>query len=291
MGADHLIRFRTAYLRLVASCWVDDLENSATKPKRSALARLTGRAGMNVLKDFGADLGAWDGLDVHFGSEGPEWDPDLADWVDKTGSSGAADSESVLLIRLPVLGAPPEQYRALALADFYQQRPTIFTKRGADKFVSTMCSSMSPREIEELVQAILSRELGLGEYIKFEEFGGLILRALALAWQNSTFAGMLMHGDARVALQRWLGYASPWIMKLQVVNDATAKWSQPSAPSQDPPPTPELKAQSSWTFTEESNNRLTLFVPKMPGTAPKLHTIALAAYNNTGPAHPFTCCA
>lgn len=109
-------------------------------------------------------------------------------------------------------------------------------------------------------------------------FGGLVLRAIALAWTDPNFKEALLYppsGDASAVLSQWLGYNSPFNFKIKFVTNPGLNWDG-----------------EKWNLDDSNGkpikNRIVLNYPNAPKDK-ALQPIALTSYNNTGPAYPFTC--
>jgi ribosomally synthesized peptide (two-chain TOMM family) len=109
-------------------------------------------------------------------------------------------------------------------------------------------------------------------------FGGLVLRAIALAWTDPDFKEALLYppgGDASSVLSQWLGYNSPFNFKIKFVTNPGLHWDG-----------------KKWNLDDADGqpikNRIVLNYPVAPKEQ-ALQPIALTSYNNTGPAYPFTC--
>lgn len=103
------------------------------------------------------------------------------------------------------------------------------------------------------------------------ELQEVFLRAIALSWQDEVFKRALLSNPLD-ALGRYFDYQCPWLIDLNIAeagpdfgwNTAKQRWSLP-------------------------RNAMTFGVPARPAPAAD-ETIALAAYNDAGPAYLFTCC-
>jgi ribosomally synthesized peptide (two-chain TOMM family) len=244
MSTADMMSFRTAYLRLVALAWSDP----------DFRKKLPGWSPAQIKEEL-QRLGhtwTWGGLDPQLGIEGPVWNP-----VETGGWAGHGMSVITLVLPLDpkhIQGYPETQ--ASALADYYQVRPTLFGL---------------PPTGGALQQ---SYNASLGDFSAFLDFGGVTLRAVALAWHNSDFREAIRR-NALGALAEFFGYNCPWDLKIVVKDDATGRWAPGSG-----------SAPSHWTSL--TNNVLRLDMPLPPES--DIRAIALTAYNETGPAYPFTCC-
>jgi ribosomally synthesized peptide (two-chain TOMM family) len=245
MSMSDMMSFRTAYLRLVALAWSDPAFRKTLPGMTSAQIKTT-LAGLG-------HTWTWGGLDPALAVDGPVWNP-----VETGGWAGHGASVITLVLPLDpknIEGFPESQ--ASALAAYYQQRPTLF---GLPPEGTTIQQSYSA---------------SLGDFAAFLDFGGITLRAVALAWRNADFRAALSR-NALEALAEYFGYNCPWDLKIVVKDDSHAHWKEASG-----------SGPSQWTSL--SNNILKLDLPQPPGTV-DIRAIALTAYNETGPAYPFTCC-
>jgi ribosomally synthesized peptide (two-chain TOMM family) len=81
----------------------------------------------------------------------------------------------------------------------------------------------------------------------------------------------LLTTDARTALSLIRGYKLPWAMTLNIADDTDARWDS---------------QRSRWIYSR--TNELMLYLPSKP-QAPQYEPVALAMYNGTGAAYPFSC--
>ncbi|HEY1690564.1 MAG TPA: BMA_0021/BMA_0022 family TOMM bacteriocin [Polyangiaceae bacterium] len=259
MSMDDLMQFRTVHLRAVARSWSDPAFKS----------RLVADPKGTLKSEFGFDF-PWPFLDLKFGTNGPHWDPQNTGGWFGTSAPATSTASSITLI-LPVdasritvtssasssgtSGPFTPADRAKALSDYYQQRPTLFGAK--------------PAPTGGVIMPQQSFELGLGSWKDFLEFGGVTLRAIALAWARPEFATQVQD-DALAALQAWLGYTCPWNLRIVVATQAFT-W-----------------ARDRGEWTNLPNNVLEVDLPETPKV--DFQPVALTAYNNTGSAYPFTCC-
>lgn len=245
MTHDPFSGLRAAYLRAIARAWRDP--EYAAKLYRASKQERTGALAV-LEKDFNFKFP----FEVKFAIDDvhpPRWDP-----VRTRGWIGYADD---FLIHLPKPPEQPEQ-RASALARYYQEFPTLLGRARGDQRAAE-----APDE--------------------FGEFGGITLRALALAWNSDTFAAELYKThDARALVQDYFDYIVPWNFKLRFREHTTG-------------------SDDHWTSDERSDaywakfplSEITVHLPRRPDSPGpndvQIEPIALAAYNDTGPQYPFTC--
>ena len=112
---------------------------------------------------------------------------------------------------------------------------------------------------------------GIPSYESLLELQEVYLRAIALAWRDPEFKQALLT-DAGDALGRYFDYKSPWLLDLKVKEAGPAYgWN------------PEKRA---WSLPPHT---LTFGIPSRPADIVE-EPVALAAYNDAGPAFLFTCC-
>lgn len=283
--SDHgLIEFRTAYLRAIARVW---REGETSDFARDLTSGVQGKINQ-CLAECGFSADCWPNLDVQFiRNGGVKWNPgDTGGWF-----CPVSKHES-LTLRLPldkasVLEGVDQGYWAQALAEFYQLFPTPFGPIAAPSQAGTNDATH---------ESLMAYPTKLGKFESFLELGGVVTRAIALAWRQQASGDLSFTNDLTTnavdALQSWLGYISPWGIDLRVEHaPAGARWIPPT----------DGASTGTWACgsTREGKrllladclkNTLTLCLPDQPGADATVWPIALAAYNNTGPAYPFTCC-
>ena len=237
-----LVEFRTAYLRAIARAW-DDGAFREELLKSDDVFRLLRR---DRLFDS-----PWPQLELRVVKSDDCWEPvETAGWV-----GGIYDQ---FVVRLP--SAPREdRFWAEALAAYYQQFPTFL---GPENSFPTDAGSPLPEG------------LGVGGPENFLEFGGVILRALALGWKRPDFWRCLTHHESGLpALREYLGFNNPWNFNIlfEVCEDCKCKWDE---------------TESKWTHLPKNTIRMSF--PNPPDCI-SLRAIALTSYNNTGPQYPFSC--
>jgi len=301
-----LIAFRTAWLRAVVRAWSDqEFRSKLLDPDR----------GIEALED-GHYRFKWPWKEKYEGEDGRDKEKliiDFAvteadafqwvgeDWVFPDDNSQEDQLELYLPISPEGAGVKPEQ-RALALADYYSVRPSIFgttggggsTPRGTALVTSAgidLTSQRPDRSIQQFLLADRPIRFGgkdappagfippAGDFLEFEV---VLLSALARAWDNESFAMLLdatpagssnlFHGkNLRAVLGSIRGFVVPFRLSLSLRHDSTARW--------DP--------EKGWRNL--SPHKLTLNLPAAPVVRDQ--SIALAAYNSLGAEYPFSCCA
>lgn len=263
-SGEPMLEFRLAYLRAIAQAWADPAFE----------AKLLDRADIQPLlaKQFGLTT-IWPKLDIHLEnssnpSEQTLWKPELTGgWI------GMDDRFEIVLPNRPQSGATE------ALAAFYQIFPDllgpVYDVEHAPKDVDDNVDDLEP-----VVKASLPTSLGIpgGGPDSLLAFGGVVLRAIALAWTDANFKEALLNppgGDATSVLSQWLGYNCPFNFVIQFNANTNLNWDGVQWQLHNPD-------------GSLIKNRIVLNYPNAPKDAP-LRPIALTSYNNTGPAYPFTC--
>jgi ribosomally synthesized peptide (two-chain TOMM family) len=274
MGMDKLMLFRTIYLRSVAEAWANkDFHKKLIHDPVSAMREF-----------FGFEW-PWPHVCELRVEETTQFEWIGDDWV-WTPCQGES-----LTLRVPLepRGIEPSQ-RAMALADFYRQRSSIFT----DDW-DTQYGPDGPKHPEakhgESVSTGFGGELGPGSgppaggYVPgpevFANFKVVLLAAIARAWEDSKFRRKL-ELDTATGLHAIREYELPWKLLIRVVDDVGAKWNPPGDQTKHP-----RKHQSFWSH--DKKNVLRLLLPSQPDE-PACEPLALASYNATGAQFPFTCC-
>jgi ribosomally synthesized peptide (two-chain TOMM family) len=273
MSMDKLMLFRTIYVRSVAEAWANpDFHSKLVADPVAAMREFYGfewpwphvcELRVENTKKF-------------------EWIGD--DWV-----WTPCQGESLTLnVPLEPRGIDPTQ-RAMALADFYRQRSSIFsddwdTQYGPD-------GPKAPGVKHGPVAMDLGGELGPGSgpppggYVPgpevFANFKVVLLAGIARAWEDSNFRKKL-ELDTATGLHAIREYELPWKLLISVVDDPRAKWQPPGDPTKDP-----RKHQSFWLH--DKKHVLRLLLPSKPKEL-ACEPIALASYNAMGAQFPFTCC-
>ena len=242
-----LMNLRLAYLRAVAKAWMEeDFKNKLLKAD-DILPILVDE------KEFGFES-PWTLVELKLVDDKDrrtEWHPrETAGWI---------GSDDKFVINFP--DKPRKGQGVRALAAYYQLFPTLF---GPEK--------------DKKIGGALPLDLGVSPE-PFLKFGGVTLRAIALAWKDEDFKKELAN-DATHALSRYLGYRSPWNFGLQFIKnefDKYFKWDERTG---------------SWVAQKKEDipkNRIELHFPVKPDVNEEYLPIALTSYNNTGPEYPFSC--
>lgn len=255
-NVEPLLAFRLAYLRSVARSWQDDAYRRELLDQRDIQPLLH--------RDFGLAT-QWPQLDISlYRSEDltqrAEWKPMLtAGWI------GPDDAFVIVLPQAPATHA------AEALAAYYQLFPCFM---GA--------SEAFEEPVTGGVGAALPTGLGIpgGGPDSLLAFGGVVLRAIALAWQSPEFHAALTRedgADKAPVLSQWLGYNNPFNFQVRFVTEAAFTWNaERGAWNQQRADGTQIK------------NGIVLNYPNAPAEK-EMWPIALTSYNNTGDAYPFTC--
>jgi ribosomally synthesized peptide (two-chain TOMM family) len=252
LSRDPLLNFRLAYLRAIARSWSDpDFRKSLLEaPDIQCLLKQN-------LRSFWPHLAIRVQVDPDPRKQ-TRWLPEeTAGWI------GPCDK---FVITLP---KKPDSDEIEVLAAYYQWFPDLMGP------TSDVPTSGQGQDIDE--------GLGIpgGEKGSLLAFGGVVLRALALAWHDEQFMQELttdekLQPDAAPVLSKWLGYNNPFnfFLLFQEDQNETFRW--------DP-------SKKKLQVTEKDKpNTIVLNLPVAPDDA-KIWPIALTSYNNTGPAYPFTC--
>lgn len=238
---DRLMSFRLAYLRAIAESWKDPFFKEKLLNADDIQEIL-----QNAPYSF---VSPWKQVKIRLVDDSNTvWEPvETAGWV------GANDS---FVISIP--GKPHQKDQQVqALAAYYQIFPDLF---GTQQTVSS----------GPVIEAALPVDLGTSPE-PFLEFGGVTLRALALAWENERFLIELTDPsliDATPVLSKYLGYNNPWNFNIRFISTDFG-WDGKN-------------------WTKIPKNVVELHYPRKPAEE-RFQPIALTSYNNTGPAYPFTC--
>jgi len=257
MSTRDLLEFRTTYLRAIAEAWFDkDFRHELTKDQgQNAVRALQTRfdykwpwSHMCELKILSFDRYEWIG-------DAWVW-PNFA--------------EDTLTLSLPLDPTKPlailEQLQAMALADYYQQRPSLFGDQRIEPGPSRL-------------------DIAGGTFISpsnaFTSFEVAMLAAMAKAWQDERYRTLLKLNVAK-ALLEIQGYKLPWDMGILVSEDTSSTWHGPLDRAAK-----SSHRRSGWD--SGSKHTLKLYIPEKPKDV-RSEPIALGLYNAAGAAYPFTCC-
>ncbi|WP_437327089.1 BMA_0021/BMA_0022 family TOMM bacteriocin [Sorangium sp. So ce381] len=315
MSTNQLMEFRSTYLRAIAEAWADP--NGFGK-------ELTGDNPTSVLKDRFGYIWPWPRtceLQIARADEDFRWIHD--EWV------WPSDLLDCLTLRLPLApkrsaarpgydglreDLRPEDY-SRALGDYYRQRPSLFSDQWIREYDQHGVHARpqdkgggSNLRADHGVQHVGRRERGrepggcchegeqagqervglhsgppAGGFVpddsSFAELNVVLLAAVAKAWSDEEYRRALKN-DLASALRTIRGYRLPWTMSLRVEEDGAALWHPPGSPL-------DKDHQSYWDSLQP--HTLKLYLPTKPSNVDS-EPIALAAYNATGAAYPFTCC-
>jgi len=268
MSTDKLLVFRTVYLRAITEAWVDGkFREELTSPEPGAAIRA-----LKARFDYDWPWPLVCDLEIASAPDQYEWISD--EWV---WSRGMHETLQMPLPLDPEELKIPTEYHAMALADYYRQRSSLF---------SDDWNAGGTRDPKQSPRAMLGGESGLNDGApaggfmpsdnEFSAFKVALLAAIAKAWREPAFKRMLII-DAATALHAVREYKLPWKFTLVVVEDRTSVWHPQERPG----------SQSQWSF--ETRNTLKLKFPTRPADV-KCWPVALAAYNATGSEYPFSCC-
>ncbi|HSN98059.1 MAG TPA: BMA_0021/BMA_0022 family TOMM bacteriocin [Candidatus Nanopelagicales bacterium] len=277
MGMEKLMEFRTTYLRAIAQAWSDEAFQRALieDPASALLAYFNFKwPWANICR---LEIATTDRF---------RWIDD--DWV---WSKDLLEGLTLYLPLRPPRGVSQPSVQAMALADFYRQHPSLFSDDWGTEY-----GPEGPLEPGSLQgggpsHGLITPEIGPGSAppvggfapsdAGFAAFNVALLAAMAKAWDDEHYREMLKI-DSAVALQAIRGYEVPWEMTIRIEEDTQAEWHPPG---DDPDKTPS-EQQSYWS--SEQLSTLKLYLPTRP-SEPHSDPIALAMYNATGAAYPFTC--
>ena len=257
-SAEPLLEFRLAYLRAIARSWQDDAYRRELLDQEDIQPLLHRDFGLPTLWPL-LDIGLYLNSDP---AQRAEWKPMLtAGWI------GPDDAFVIVLPQSPASNA------AEALAAYYQLFPNFMGP--ADAYEKPVDPVGPP-------QGALPTGLGIpgGGADSMLAFGGVILRAIALAWRSPEFFGDLTRdpsGDKAPILSQWLGYNNPFNFQIRIVTNPQLTWDA---------------TLGAWnqknTDGSAIKNAIQLNYPQAP-VEEGMRAIALTSYNNTGSAYPFTC--
>ncbi|WP_438025729.1 BMA_0021/BMA_0022 family TOMM bacteriocin [Sorangium sp. So ce233] len=292
MSMNTLMQFRVAYLSAIAAAWNDSAFHASLTASPT-----------EVLASFGFDWAntPWNNVCrlqiVDYAERSLEWTG--SEWI-----WPLALIES-LTMHLPL--RPPQDpvsesgtaSPAILLADYYRQHVNFFSDDWGKHCKNP--DDSEPLEIpphdpasrpgdEGIIRLDADRPAGglmSGEQ-EFTAFKVALLGTMAKAWSNPPFRRFLLESPAE-ALHTIRDYKMPWKMKIKIKEDQAGSWS-PARISSHPHVGGEsiVIPSGAWYWTASRRHVLTLCMPKRP-THFSDEPIALAAYNATGAAYPFTC--
>ncbi|WP_441289283.1 BMA_0021/BMA_0022 family TOMM bacteriocin [Sorangium sp. KYC3313] len=319
MSMNKLMEFRTTYLRAIAEAWADP---------NGFGEELTGDNPTSALKDRFGYIWPWPRtceLQIARADEEFRWIRD--EWV---WPRDLLDCLTLRLPLAPKGSATRSGNRGLredlhpgdysrALADYYKQRPSLFSDHWSQEYDQHGVHARSqdkgggfdlralladhgelqhpgrrergrePEESHHEGEQAGEERVGLhsgppaGGFVpddnSFAEFNVVLLAAMAKAWSDEGFRRALKI-DPASALQTIRGYRLPWKMSLRVEEDGAARWHRPGSPLDKDHP-------SYWDSIQP--HTLMLYLPPKPSNV-ESESIALAVYNATGAAYPFSCC-
>ena len=323
-GQDDLIGFRTLWMRVVAYAWVDSTFKNelidqtknpfdvirrrfAFPPKETSPLPLESVLSLVVMQD---PLEKKDAKRI-------EWIGDDWSWP------VLEEEDEILTLNVP-LEAPPAlkvsphddlesaqaklKKHAVALADYYRARPSLFGTNVDDHSVVPTTSSTSSSglslmavEVNDTLRQAFMDTLGPGNsgiqfgshgplpngftptQSSFLDLGVALTYVMAKAWENDAFRRLVKDSHTVTgAISRARGFVPPWAIKVAIAHDRTSQWHD-----EDPH---EKDGKSGRDLSHDSRkSKLTLNLPVEP-QEPGDYSVALAAYNSTGAQFPFTCC-
>ncbi|KZN56600.1 BMA_0021/BMA_0022 family TOMM bacteriocin [Pseudoalteromonas luteoviolacea] len=282
-----LLNYRTAYLSALAESWRDSsfqeqFLNTNLLSEKSPLNRF----GFEQSQTWKAlTIKVQEKVDInHKNVESNSiWKPvTTAGWI------GRNDRIQIFLPKQ--LEHDKEEFSAVAAATYYRYFPTLMGLTEYNEKLVIVDDSVPVEEVRELVElenfmlgGALPTDLGISEE-KFIEFGGVVLRVLALAWQNPEFRDKLYseQNDATSIIEEYFGFVNPWNMDIVFSESDNFIYSDDFA-----------------SFKSIVRNEITLWYPNSPQKHGEIKNlvqdelsllpIALTDYNSNGAGHPFTC--
>ncbi|MFT3856939.1 MAG: BMA_0021/BMA_0022 family TOMM bacteriocin [Aquabacterium sp.] len=259
-SVEPLLDLRLAYLRAVAKAWQDSAYRDALLAAKDIQPMLQ-KLGMNAW---------WPNLRFQLVNDKlpamqTHWDP--------VQTSGWVGRDDAFVIALPQAPKDPAQ-AAIALAAYYQQFPDVM-----GPMVSLSGATTST---DTGLKGALPTGLGIpgGGPDSLLAFGGVVLRAIALAWHDATFHEQLTASpNAEAVLSQWLGYNNPFNFIIRFESNPDFTWDAVNG---------RWNGLATDTSPGVVQNAIVLNYPNAPDDE-GLRPIALTSYNNTGPAYPFTC--
>ncbi|MBQ4809904.1 BMA_0021/BMA_0022 family TOMM bacteriocin [Pseudoalteromonas luteoviolacea] len=296
-----LLNYRTAYLSALAESWRDSsfqeqFLNTNLLDDNSPLIRF----GFDYNKTWKAlTIKVQEKVDINHKSveSNSIWEPvTTAGWI------GRNDRIQIFLPKQLEHGK--EEFSALAAATYYRYFPTLMGLTNYQEHLVIEDSSTPLNKVQEKIEqeqeqeqskneelnnklkmlgGALPTDLGISEE-KFIEFGGVVLRVLALAWQNPVFRDKLYSekNDATSIIEEYFGFVNPWNMDIVFSESDNFIYSDDFA-----------------SFKSIVRNEITLWYPNSPQKHGEIKNlvqdelsllpIALTDYNSNGAGHPFTC--
>jgi ribosomally synthesized peptide (two-chain TOMM family) len=258
-----LLDFRLAYLRAIARSWHDTAYREELLMQRDIQPMLN--------RDFGLKS-VWPLLDVAIHriddpGQRTVWKSHLTG-----GWTGLNDAFGIVMPQRPAANASE------ALAAYYQFFPDFMGPVGV--FAEQQAHSPVPSSAVTGLSAL--DEVGSlgGGPESMLAFGGVVLRAIAMAWESEEFLRELTRpdqSDATPVLSQWLGYNNPYNFFVRFAVNPDFVWDV---------------ERGAWNLKNADGstikNSVVLNYPVAPA-AEASWPIALTSYNHTGSAYPFTC--
>lgn len=307
---NQLMNFRLQYLRAIATAWSDKnfeniLINHENKSNPPDILDQDIQNKHKELKNFFKDVQL-----KHVSIKIFDDDNDPTEWKDEDalGWTGSDDYFIIWLpndptVQLEELIENKDNYRAHFLAEYYAKFPTLFGSPNCNEPFKVPKKNLATASNTNTWNTMINNsfmqsgngsspiDLGVSPE-PFLEFGGVTLRALALAWNNSTFSDELQNmefkigkgkqfkiprEDATPVLSKYLGYNNPWNFNMQF------QFYDPFKKDE----------KGNLIGAEIPKNVIMLHYPRNPAgrddTKNIILPMALASYNESGPAYPFTC--
>jgi ribosomally synthesized peptide (two-chain TOMM family) len=194
-----------------------------------------------------------------------------AKWKPVT-AAGWIGPDAVVTLWMPP--NPGKEDSAEAWAEYYTEFPTYLGMR-------------TKPMVKEALQ------LGMGKWDDFLEFGGVVMRLIAMYWEDDDLKKKLdkeaegkhrVIRDGTTILHEWLGYTVPWNARIELKlgnADEVDEYAWDSTKKQ---------WKHCWEKRAKScTNTLTFHMPDAPPKNEAIDAVALSAYNVTGDQYPFTC--
>ncbi len=286
-GTSAMMKFRTIYLQAIARSWRD--------PKFLELLKMDPIGTLS--KEYSLQF-QWD-IDLKITTVSNKesiWDP--------VKSGGWVGKNPLISLWVP---PPPNNSKQFgkAWAAYYDEFPT-FLGDLQPRTPKPDGNQVGKREGHPVGEAY---QLGMGQWKDFLEFGGVIMRLIAMAWaderkdgEDQKYRNQIVEelvevqdtNEGATILNKWLGYTMPWNMDVQF---KLSGWFKGSKDAEKSCRWDDTKGQ--WPGSEKKDsvikrppscrNSLNFYIPNMPSPDASIDAIALSAYNVTGDQYPFTC--
>jgi len=272
-----LLQFRLAYLRLLARTWRDqEFKKKIFHLDTEKHGYITDDIQDTLVGEEFACTTRWRNLSVQLFESTVHGQK--VQWSEKNavGWIGPNDQFEITLPNCPA----QTEYMADALAAYYQIFPTIL----GPAYTCPLSGGRLHIEQSPNPTAMGIPGGGVGSFLAF---GSVILRAVILSWKDLNFRDDLINAgeDAGPILAKWFGFNMPFNFFIKFKHH---------------PNRPDFEGHydnknNKWIWKTENEvgnpiiwNKVILNYPTCPESE-DIRPIALASYNNTGAAYPFTC--